>query len=649
MTHKYFLIFLFLFFFNFGFSQTNDNFGKLTQVERQMSFYDKDVDASAVVLYEKGTDSFKEIRSKLFLIKTFHSRIKILNKNGLNQGEISITLYEEEELSSIKAITNNIDSESELQISNIYTTKENDYITTKKFSFPNVKVGSIIEYSYEITSPYYNRLDGWDFQSDIPKIQSEYHAKIPGLFKFNRALVGSLKLDQNTAHVEKSCLRSAYYYAECEVLEYTMKDIPALQYQDGYSLSSKNYSSRIRFEIAKISFRNNSETNKPRTWKEIDRSFKANENIGPQLLKTGYFKKLAPEDIFNGKNQLEKAENIYHFIRNHFSSNGSNGFYTFKNVKKAFKEKKGSVAEINMSLITLLNEAGIDTKLMILSTREKGLPRRSYATLSDFNYFIAISRINGQTYLLDASDKNLPFGMIPFNALNHYGRVMNFEGPSYWQDIKPNNTNIHQIRTRVLFDNENEKFSGVMNVINLGYKAVENSTIKRRLTEEEYIHEFSKKTQDNIDITAYSFSEEISTEMKTSEQFEFTGNKNSVNDRIYFNPFLVKLFEENPFQLEQRNYPIDFGYPREYKYQITVKIPEGYEVDKLPIDNGIKLGDNMAIMTFSSIKNDSNVLVSFKLSINHPYFSEMDYSILKNMFNKAIDIQSTSLLVFKKK
>ena len=45
--------------------------------------------------------------------------------------------------------------------------------------------------------------------------------------------------------------------------------------------------------------------------------------------------------------------------------------------------------------------------------------------------------IGNETFLLDATEKELSFGLLPTRALNYQGRAMDFKNPSYWCTIAP--------------------------------------------------------------------------------------------------------------------------------------------------------------------------------------------------------------------
>ena len=74
-----------------------------------------------------------------------------------------------------------------------------------KFAMPALRNGCVIEVSYKVISPYLFNFHSWDFQSHIPKINSEYEVHIPGFWNYNISLRGLLKLTKNEAKIERTC------------------------------------------------------------------------------------------------------------------------------------------------------------------------------------------------------------------------------------------------------------------------------------------------------------------------------------------------------------------------------------------------------------------------------------------------------------
>ncbi len=655
MNRLFCILSLVLYFSFFGTAQMPDTFGNVTAIEKNMTTYDKDTDAVAVVLFERGDHYFKVVNGHVRLIKEYHTKIKILDEQGYNEGTIEIPFYhnetDSEKITKLKAVTHNGTNQYHVLPSEMFTADLTERWKLTKFTFPKIQKGSILEYTYSITSPYYHNFDGWSFQSEIPKMYSEFNARIPGNFIYNRSLTGYLKLDTNDANIKKNCFYlEGIGDADCEILKYAMKDIPAFKMDEKYALSQKNYIAQIEFEMSETIGLDGTSDKYTKSWKDVDREFRSDKDIGRQLTKKGFFEKNVPAALLTEGDALTRAKNIYKFVQNHYTWNEEYGVYNDNRVKEAFEQKKGNTAEINMSLINLLNAAEIPTHLMLLATRKRGLPKKVHPVMNDFNYTVAKTMIDGKDYLLDATDKYHPFGYLPFRALNHYGRVMDFKNESYWQDIKPMTKNKYQIRASVKFDPESQSASGVLDVFTTGYSAIQKRKSISNATQEEYLDKIEGQFEDDFTITSYEKNEERSNEEKVAERFSFELEDVLQGDLLYFNPFLVRFFDENPFKLKKRTYPIDFGYPASYRYQINIQIPEGFEVKELPEKKVITLDDRKRVTyRFHYDQQQRSVLLSFDLSLNSTHFKAQNYDILKDLFKQIVNDQKNSLVVLKKK
>ncbi len=251
-------------------------FNKVSPAELKMTEYKKDTTAHAVVLEEYGENYFEVINDQYFIIKHFYAKIKILDKQGIEQAaKIQIPFYKGknafEVIKNVKAITHNPNETDELAKDQVFSVDVNSFYGETRFTFPNVKVGSVIEYQYTLESPFYYNFEGWDFQSNIPKMYSEFNAKIPANFRYNRSLKGFQKLDINEASVKKRCFKvpGIIGRADCELLKYAMKDIPAFT-EESYMLSRNNYISKIAFELSEEVLFNGGKKVYTKTWKAVD-------------------------------------------------------------------------------------------------------------------------------------------------------------------------------------------------------------------------------------------------------------------------------------------------------------------------------------------------------------------------------------------
>lgn len=636
-----------------GHSQST--FGELTADEKAFFEYKKDSTASAIYLYEYGNNYFEVRGNYVWLITEYHAKIKVLKRDGFDQANIKIPTYKGENRSEkvlrIKAVTHNGSAKHVLRDANIFTTDLSDKWQETRFTFSDVKVGSVLEYQYEIQSPFHFNLSGWEFQKDIPKLYTEYNAEIPGNWVYNRVLLGEIPLVVNEATLKPSCfsIPGMAKTADCEVLHYVMKNVPAFKASEAFMLSGENYRSRLKFELSEYySFKGYNEKY-TKSWNDVDKEFRKDQDIGRQLKKNGFFEKRVPEELLSSGEPLERAKNIYAFVKEHFAWNQKNGLWNDNRVKEAFEERRGNASEINISLINLLKTAGIKTDMMLLATRDQGLPTKTHPVMSDFNYVVARTEIADEVYLLDATDKLMPFGMLPFKCLNYYGRVMDFKEASYWHTIEPEKRNVETIRVKMQLNPTENHAQGSMLWISMGYNFLDRKHAAKNLSNDEILETIEEGFGEDFSITDYKENEESIDEKRIIERLDFEIANIVQEGTIYLDPFLIKFIDENPFKSKERYYPIDFGYTRSNTYSLELAIPEGYQVTSLPSKKVLALPGNAGILRFECKKtqnNTINVLFDFKLKSSH--FKSEAYQLIKEFFQYAVQAQTKSYIVLKK-
>ena len=647
---KYFICTLAVLFSINRLSQVKDTytFGKLTQKEADLKVYHRDSTANAVFLYEKGKTTFHPTTNAIVISTKYYAKVKIFNKEAFDVATIGTRIYNNknysEKVKEIKAITHNGMQKTYLSKDNIFKDKISDNWSEVKFTMPNLKENSIIEYEYIKESPFKFNFKGWEFQAEIPKIKSEFYALIPGNYVYNRRLNGFQKLSVNESKIKKRCfsVSGVAGEADCEELFYTMENIPAFIEED-FMTSRDNYLSAIKFELSEYKGFTGINQSYTKKWKDVDKEFKGDKNVGKQLKKVDYLEKRLPQDVLKGVNDLNKAKKIYNFIKNHFTWNHKTRLFSDVNVKEAFSSKIGNSTEINIALINGLTAVGFDAEIVLLSTRENGLPTQLYPVMTDFNYGIAKLNIGDTSYLLDATDKLMPFGMLPFNTLNALGRVMNFKKGSYWIDIIPDKNN----RTLMSMDlkiEEGGNFKGAIRMRYSGYSALNKRTEIKEASEEQYLEEI--ENEDKISIENYTNENLDAVEKNFKEEFDISieSNLNSSN-LLIINPFVLSKIAKNPFQLKERSYPIDFGYNRSFTY--TLQIPKGYHVKSLPEKIAFKLPNEGGSYVFSINTLEKKINMLYKFTLNRNYFSPEEYPYLKEFYTQIIKTQN-SLITLEK-
>ncbi len=642
---------VFLLFISFlinGQQKKSSKMGQTSLEELKMIIYDKDSTAAAVVLYEHGNvylDPKKDYNTRT----DFYFRIKILDKTAFEQANISIDLYEKKKVLDIKAITYNLSESGTIKPTylskdKIFIVKENENWTSHKFTMPNVKVGSVLEYSYSIVSPYLGIPD-WYFQSDIPKLKSEFDAAVLGNYKYNIRIVGFLALDKDDASVEKKCLVINGIKGACAIYSYGIYDVPAFKKED-YMLSSSNYISRLSFDLKSYTSPRGNVQNYTTTWKQADKKLKK-IFFNNQTSKKSFFKKKISDSILNTTNELDKAKKVYRFIQNHYSWNDKYWNTEDEKVKQAFKNKAGSAGEINLSLYNALKAADIEAELVILSTRNHGLPTTLYPIIFDFNYVIIKTIIDEKEYFLDATDKYLPFGQVPLRTLNGQARIINFKKESNWIRLTPKNKSSKKIMAKLVLNDDGD-FVGNLIIRKQGYPAQKQRKKLNILSKKDYLEEFEEDNP-NIEVENYKvdFLEALDKPLKEVFKINVLMG-DDLSKKIRINPFFFNRLKENPFKLKERNYPVDFGFANKNTFALSLQISDSYKIRQLPKEVAIALPNKGGVFILKVINKGNTIFIHARMNISKKSYTSEEYFALKEFF-KQIVIAENSYITLEKK
>lgn len=629
----------------------NSSVYNVTLTDLETSRYEKDSTAGALVIYEKG---YSYIDKYDFTLKTeIKKKIKILNANGFDDATVAIYLYhnkrKRERVSNIIATTYNISEgtveKTTLDKKNIFEEAYNANYTVFKFTLPAITEGSVITYSYELETPFIYKYKPWNFQSHIPKLYSQYITSIPGNYEYNAKLIGGLKLSNLTNAHEKDCIKTnSGATANCNISTYEMKDIPAF-IEESYITSKANYLSRIEYELEVYRGFDGRIDNITKTWKDVDKELKLDKNLGRQIGKGNYSKSLLNAEILNEAIPLKKAQSIYKYIQETYTWNNSYSIFKDVSVKNLITEKSGNVSEINILLHNLLKEQGFKVYPVLTSTRKNGFPTKLYPIITDFNYLIVQVEIDDKTYLLDATNDYLDFGMLPFRCLNLTGRLLDFKKGSRWITVEANKISTIINKVELSFT-ENDKLTGTINSTNSGYHGL---PLKKAYFEnsESYLTYFENKYP-NLEFLNHNTTTAHQTEFEFNETFNINYQFETIGDNIYLNPFLFKYITENPFKLQERTYPIDFGHKEAYLYTIDIKT-EGYEVIEVPKPQNITLPNGKGTLIFTTKQSDKSIMLYLKFNFKEAIYGASYYEVLKSYMSNIIDIQKNSLIVLKKK
>lgn len=490
----------------------------------------------------------------------------------------------------------------------------------------------------------------WYFQEGIPKLYSEYETLIPGNFVYHIKLSGGRDFTKHESNIERGCIYvNGIGNGDCTHDIYIMKDIPAFKEED-YMTSADNFKFRLDFELKEYQRFRRTVEKYTKTWKDVDKELKNEESLGVQSKKDNYFRKQLPPYLFEIENNVDRAKTIYSYLKEHLYWNEKYDLFGKKDVKEAFEKKTGSIAELNLILLNALKAANLEAEILLLSTRQNGIPTKLYPVLSDFNYLVVKLNIEGSVYLLDISEKELNFGLLPFRCLNGEERVFNFEDPSYWYPIIPVKNSMRSFQTQIRLDST-AAITGKSREIKNGYEAYFHRKQFANSSLEDYRENIENNLLINKDIligeVAVQNLKDYDNPIVTTTDFNIESPLSA--DVLFVYPFIFNQFKRNPFSLAERNYPIDFGYPFSITNQVIIEIPEGFEFTDIPDSQQIKDENNQFELYFVTQKTANKLSLIIRLKLLNTIYIPAYYQLIKDLFKEFIRIQNKSPLAISKK
>jgi len=661
---SFFLVLICSLTFCVSYSQNNQKpvikFGDIKPEDFAPKAYEVDSSASAIVLADIGSSKFETNEKGFFsIVFRHHKRIRVMNKTGFDEASVSITVYKngdsEESLEGLEAVTYNLEDNkvvaTKLEKSSIFKDKINKYYTTKKFTFPNLKEGSIIEFKYKIVSTLFQRLRGWEFQGAMPRIWTQYEVTNPSLFDYMMHNQGSRNFD--SSDVKKT---NAYYNifnpygsgsfswnGDDYYHIWGMKNVPALK-KESFTTTTDNYVQKIEFQLKAINWPNGKVDNILNTWDKLSERLLKDEDFGEALEKNNSFLTEEIDKVIAGtKDNYQKAKRIYEYVRNNFTCTDHDRIWMSNSLKKTFQEKSGNVADINLLLTAIYKGNGFVADPLILSTRENGRAYELYPILSKFNYVICRLKVDSQYILLDASN-NLAFGKLDESVYNGYARMIN--KMPVLIDLSPDSVNEVRLTSVFLFNDEHSNKIGGTFTSKLG--DFESLRVRKKIQKgsiNDYLSELKKFYPADIEVSDIHVDSLKTYDEPLSIAYNVSFSPDS--DIFYFNPMLSQVKKENPFKSATREYPVEMPYKTDDIYILNMEIPKGYKVEELPKSIKVELNDADGFFEYIIDNDASAIHLRSRIVINKATFSNDDYTTLRDFFGYIVKKHSEQIVLKK--
>ena len=642
-------------------------FGKVSLKELKETVNPNDTDANASFLYVFQNTYYKFTTNDGFIKTTqVHKRIKIYNKEGFDWATEEISLRQndakKENLSGLKAVTYTLENgkieETKLKKEGIFEEHNNKYWTTEKFTMPNIKEGCVIEYKYEIESPYMS-IEDIDLQYSIPIKALDISVRIPEYFVFKKYVNPRATFRPN---LEESVVERTEFitsngsggFASATNLnnrkwnfreiqtDIKLSKIPALK-DESFVSNLNTYKTKLIWEYTYSKNFDEKITNYSTTWDDVTKTIYENEDFGPQLNQTTYFERDVDALIAGSSDLKEKMNRIYAFVKTKVKWNDFYGYTTDNGVQKAYEEGTGNVGDINLMLTAMLKHARIKANPMLISTRRNDIPL--YPSTSAFNYVVSAVEFPDETIILDATDKFAAPNLLPIRAINWKGRIMRISGTSDWHDLTPT-TSVKDITSLNAKINKDFSIDGKVRTQKTLFAAKTFRSTHENYSPEELLIAV-EKGKGEIEVSNYNINgmDQVEAPIRYEYDYHLRNAIEKIGDKLFLSPMLFFTPEDNPFKQDKREYPIDFIYGVMDMYQIGVSIPEGYVVESMPKSTVVKFNGTAGEFKFISTNTANRLQFLITYSLNQPFIQPSDYNDFKQFYRLMIEKQMEKVVL----
>lgn len=647
---KFTFLLIFILFLNLGttklFSQFKLPFGDISLEELSNKPYKPDPGADAIILSDIGVASFNYV-NEFYVEFERDVRIRIVNSDGYDYANIEIPYTSDDRIFNFRASTfntkNGEKTETKIPKKSFITEHKNSSSNVLKFNFPDVHEGSIIEYSYiiRLTKSSIYTLIPWRFQSLIPTVLSSLTVTYPEACRYKSIISGS-GMDVKV----RSTKSESFVFGERGTIltsNWSAQNMPAFR-EEPLIKSRKEHITRLSFELASVDFKGSNYQEITPSYATLTTKLLERNDFGNAL--NANFKTLAEKITAGLTDNLLKLKKIHEYISTNILWNGENDYTASGSLKSIMKKEKGNAADINMLLITMLRSVNISADPVILCTRSNGSLSQFSAMIQQFDYLIASVNIEGDIYLVDATDPLRPFNILPFDCLNDAGRLISVYDSKF---VKLKNTETRNSSTKMSL---NLDLSGnLQGNIENRYSDYEAYAIRKLIKnegEDGYI-DLLKSNSSDVDISDFKieYANNRDSDLIEKGKVKIVSGVVMTGNEIIFSPDLTLTRTKNPFTALDRKFPVDFGCPITESTSLKIKIPQGYSVVEKPADLTLDLGSHDGKFVFKCELSNNELSISYRIDISKTVFQPSEYNDLRRFYSKILKKQA-ELLVLKR-
>ncbi|MEA2329416.1 MAG: hypothetical protein QOE68_4375 [Thermoanaerobaculia bacterium] len=610
-----------------------------TPAEKAMTSVDFAPGAAAVIL------NWHQVVNDRDAFRTDYFRIKILTAEGKKYGDVEVPhIALLSDVNHIKARTMRPDGTIAAfdgkTFDKVVVKVGGVRLIAKTFTLPDVQVGSIIEYRYDVSNRGYTIYDSqFSPQRDLPIIHEEISLEpyvFPGystFFSFRGLPAG-----------KKPELHGSKY-------ELTLENIPPFE-EEPFAPPSATIKPQLQFwytagETKPDVFW----TKEAHEWADAIEPFVGDGRAVKDATIAAMGTAATPEE------KLRKLYARVQEIRNLSFEPEKTDAETQKlkdnnSAQDVLRNGYGYGSQIDRLFVSMARAAGFDAHALRLCERDEEILARNVPIGRQLDGELAVVTIDGKQRFFDPGTPYVPFEMLPWQKTSTAGLLIaRKQEKAVWVDTPWLHNDSATMKRVANLQLEDGLIRGTVLITYTGQEALQQRVAMRNDDDAAAKKSIEKTLKSwfadgaTVNVTEVRNLRAAESPLIIAVTVELPSAASLVGSRAMVPLAIFAATHKNPFSSEQRKTAIYFHYAYRVDDQVTLKIPAGYAVETLPASADVNVGALHYTATVGKTADDIRLVRNVTVDVE--LVDRGKYSVIRDFFSKAAAADQSQVVLRK--